>query len=77
MSGYLVLQSAEERISSLNLNLPALPLDRIPDDGAVLSKNVGSKPCSPQCSVVKVQADEVDVCHLCPSLAMAVLPQLP
>lgn len=29
--------------SSLNLNLPTLPLDRIPDDGAVLSENVGSQ----------------------------------
>lgn len=68
MSGYLVLQSAEERIHSLNLNLPALPLDRNPDDGAVLSENVGSKPCSPQCLVVKVQADEVDVICAPPSL---------
>ena len=68
MSGYLVLQSAEERISSPNLNLPALPLDRMPDDGAVLSENVGSKPCSPRCSVVKVQADEVEVICAPPSL---------
>lgn len=29
--------------SSPNLNLPNLPLDCIPDDGAVLSESVGSQ----------------------------------